>query len=658
MGFTDRNALGRNNTIPLHAPESFGLFLVQSKFITSHDLIQALQIQSLGCASLDQVLVSEGLIGRASIRTALSAFHGLPQIELTRTPPDPVLFDHLEPKFMLKNNILPWKVESGVTLIATNAPDRFETLLPLLPASLLPAQPVIATRHEIQTFIATRARHDLTCAAGARVDDRESCRNWGQLTLRRATLISLVLFVIMAVFVFAPRASFAALVLWAGFTLIIAAALRTAAFIAHFRRSPPPETAEKVGDQRLPKVSVLVPLFGETEIAGALIARLSRLTYPKALLDVVLVLEENDALTRDTLAAIELPRWMRTVEVPEGSPKTKPRAMNYALDFCDGDIIGIWDAEDAPEPDQIDKIAARFLRAPPEVACLQGILDYYNSRQNWLARCFTIEYATWFRLMLPGMSRLGFAIPLGGTTLFFRRNALEELGGWDAHNVTEDADLGFRLARHGYRTEMIETVTGEEANCHVLPWIRQRSRWLKGYMVTYLVHMRAPTTLYRQLGARKFWGFQAHFITALSQFFLAPFLWSFWLILFGLPHPLNGVLPASALQGFGALFLTVELISIMVGLTAVSGPKHRHLLLWVPSLHFYYPLGVFAAYKALFELIFSPFYWDKTKHGHSLFSKALDNVQRCSPPHPVASSAPAETTVTILNSRRQPRNPA
>src|SRR5690606_27746418 len=125
-----------------------------------------------------------------------------------------------------------------------------------------------------------------------------------------------------------------------------------------------------------------------------------------------------DTLTRDTLAKIDLPRWMHVVEVPEGSPKTKPRAMNYALDFCQGEIIGIWDAEDAPDPDQLGRVADHFAHAPPEVVCLQGVLDYYNARQNWLARCFTIEYATWFRLMLPGMAHLGLAIPLGGTTLF------------------------------------------------------------------------------------------------------------------------------------------------------------------------------------------------------------------------------------------------
>jgi cellulose synthase/poly-beta-1,6-N-acetylglucosamine synthase-like glycosyltransferase len=196
------------------------------------------------------------------------------------------------------------------------------------------------------------------------------------------------------------------------------------------------------------------------------------------------------------------------------------------------------------------------------------------------------------------------------------------LGGWDAHNVTEDADLGFRLARHGYRTEVIGTVTGEEANCRAWPWIKQRSRWLKGYMTTYLVHMRRPALLYRQLGHRMFWGMQAHFVAALSQFMLAPFLWSFWLVLFGLPHPLDPILSRDVLLAFGKLFLAVELLNIGFYMVGVSGRAHRHLMVWAPTMHLYTPLGTIAAYKALYEMVFAPFYWDKTSHGHSLTHSA------------------------------------
>jgi cellulose synthase/poly-beta-1,6-N-acetylglucosamine synthase-like glycosyltransferase len=332
---------------------------------------------------------------------------------------------------------------------------------------------------------------------------------------------------------------------------------------------------------------------------------------------VVLVLEEKDTKTRQMIEAVSLPRWMRVVRVPDGSLKTKPRALNYALGHTRGDIIGILDAEDAPATDQIERVVEAFHLAPPEVACVQGILDFYNAQSNWIARCFTIEYATWFRVVLAGAARLGLPIPLGGTTVFLKRAALNHVGGWDAHNVTEDADLGIRLARFGYRTYLIPTVTREEANNRFIPWIRQRSRWLKGYIVTYRVHMRRPFQLLRDLGARKFIGVQVFFLTTILQFTLAPALWSFWLVCFGYSTPFLEAFPPDWTKGLVALFLFSELVSLLTGFLAVARTQHEKLMPWVPMMFFYFPMGVFAVYKAWSEIVFKPFYWDKTEHGHS-----------------------------------------
>jgi len=367
---------------------------------------------------------------------------------------------------------------------------------------------------------------------------------------------------------------------------------------------------------RLPRVSILVPLLKEKEIAGALITRLGRLTYPKSLLNVVLVLEQGDIVTRDTIARTDLPEWISVIEVPEAnSLTTKPRALNYALDFCRGSIIGVWDAEDAPEPDQLERVVTRFQQAPENVACLQGILDYYNTHTNWISRCFTIEYATWWRVVLPGIARLGFVIPLGGTTLFFRRDILEKLCGWDAHNVTEDADLGVRLARHGYVTELLPTVTYEEANCRAWPWVRQRSRWLKGFLITWCVHMRNPAALLRDLGWKRFLGVQTILLATFSQFALAPLLWSFWLTLFGLTHPIEATLGAPFMWIMISFFIGAEILNLSISIAAVSGRDHRHLIGWVLTTPLYFPMGALAAYKGLHEFIVSPFFWDKTQHG-------------------------------------------
>jgi cellulose synthase/poly-beta-1,6-N-acetylglucosamine synthase-like glycosyltransferase len=269
-----------------------------------------------------------------------------------------------------------------------------------------------------------------------------------------------------------------------------------------------------------------------------------------------------------------------------------------------------------PEPDQIRKVVQRFHEVGPEVVCLQGLLDFYNPHTNWLARCFTMEYASWFRAFLPGIERLGLAVPLGGTTLFFRRKVLDELGAWDAQNVTEDADLGLRLARHGYRIELIDTVTFEEANCRALPWVKQRSRWNKGYMMTWISHMRDPVALWRQLGPRRFLGFQTLFLGAILQGLLAPLLWTFWVIPFGLWHPVSAVLPHT---GFVALYLSmfaVQTLTIGFDIIGLRRTAHQMDLLWVPTLAVYHMMATLSAYKALWELLTKPFYWDKTSHGH------------------------------------------
>ncbi|MEQ8916926.1 MAG: glycosyltransferase [Roseovarius sp.] len=624
MGISELRQLGPGigaGTASPHRTGALGRELVRAGTVSTSDMALAELMRRHCDTSLDRILRAEGLVSDDDLLAAHARHLATRRITPEALDTAPAIDSGLDPRVLLKHGALTIRDGQGAPRIVADGGDSLVALRHALPSELAHARALLAPRADVQARLAREYSEDLRALATARVPESESCRTWGGTAARRLHLTLAALLCLVVLCLTFPVTLFGLLAGWAVLTLVVAAGLKTAAFTAHLtgaRLAPVPRP-----NLALPRVSILVPLFRETEIAHALIARLSRLTYPKCLLDVILVLEEEDQLTQQTLAGIDLPPWVRPVVVPDGQPRTKPRAMNYALDFCQGDIIGIFDAEDAPDPDQITQVARRFQQVPREVACLQGILDYYNPTQNWLARCFTIEYATWFRTMLPGMARLGFAIPLGGTSLYFRRDVLEELGGWDAHNVTEDADLGFRLARHGYRTEMIETVTEEEANCRAWPWIKHRSRWLKGYMTTYLVHMRAPRRLHAQLGPWKFWGFQAHFVSAVSQVLLAPVLWSFWLVLFGLPHPLDPVLPRLVLTALGSLFLTVEVLNACIHAVSVARPKHRHLIAWVPTMHFYAPLGAVAAYKALYELVCKPFFWDKTTHGLSVAARGL-----------------------------------
>lgn len=564
---------------------------------------------------------------------------GTTVIDPVAQPADPRLVEQFGAQLCLKHRILPWRKMAGrVTILATSS-EQFLRIRDALIVVFGPVHLAIITTDDLDAALSRMCHKTLMQNAELRTERHESCRDWDAGKAFRWG--SAVLITIVACLTVWPQVSFFVLCGWAVFTLILNTTLKVAAAILHLFPNSDGPIAANPQLAHLPIVTILVPLFRERDIAGALVQRLSKLDYPTDRLDVCLVLEADDATTQQALAQTQLPFWMRAIKVPLGTLQTKPRALNYALSFARGSIIGVYDAEDAPDPDQINVVVNRFAQRGPDVACLQGRLDFYNSHSNWLARCFTVEYATWFRIILPGLERLGLAIPLGGTTLFFRREILEELGGWDAHNVTEDADLGIRLARHGYRTEIIDTVTQEEANARAWPWVKQRSRWLKGYAITYGVHMRNPLKLWRDLGAWRFFGVQLLFAGTISQFLLAPLLWSFWLMVFGFPHPLNGVLSREAALTFAAIFLLSEIIGITVSAIAVTSAGKPDLIKWTPTLHLYFPLAALAAYKGVIELATKPFYWDKTTHG--IFAPTQpDQAASNAPPPPLLHPSAAE----------------
>ena len=595
-----------------------GRQLVNAGLISQTHLLEALAMQRSIDAPLGEILVAQGHVARDDVLLAIALQYDAERVDLDVDPPSPLMAAALSADLCQRHRVVPWRWIGTTLLVATSRPDQLDALRADLGSAGGDLLPVIADDDQIIQATTSLFGPLLAQRAVTKVADDLSCRNWSLntvtgrfwlLAVAAATLLGLVL---------APAWVLTVLVGWGVLTLLMTTTLKTCALIAQITVRTPSkvEPLPPVSIARKPRVSVMVPLFKEERIAEALIERLARITYPKALLDVILVLEAKDTVTRATLARTNLPTWMHVIEVPDdGKITTKPRALNYALDFCRGDIIGVWDAEDAPEPDQLDKVVTHFAQAGPKVACVQGILDYYNAKQNWLACCFTVEYAAWWRLILPGVERLGLVLPLGGTTLFFRRKVLEDLGGWDAHNVTEDADLGIRLARQGYTTELIPTVTYEEANCRAWPWVKQRSRWLKGFLITYFVHMRNPVQLWRDLGFKRFMGIQAMLLATVSQFAALPVLWSFWMTTFGLSHPTVATLGASIVWPLAALFLFTEVLSVLIGMLAVSDREHRHLIPWALALPIYFTLGALACYKALYEMMLDPFYWDKTQHG-------------------------------------------
>lgn len=614
-----RVAPARPPGLPDRPRGALGQILADMGVLRPGDLLRALALQARQDALLGDVLLAHGMITEAQLTTAFAHQYGIAVIDPLADPPDPRLIDRLGPARCIATGCLPWRRAGAVTVIACSRPDQFDLHREGLTALFGPVAMVLIAGPHLHAALLRSRRSALRLLAETCVAPLESCRNWQAQKAKAWGLGAVV--VAGAMLLVSPVLAFSVLVAVAMVTLALSSALKLAALVAHLRdaRNRIPRSLlhgpGAGGAARLPVISIMVPLHREEDVIPRLLARLSKLSYPVELLDVLLVVEERDTTTHRALAGQTLPRWARVITVPHAPLKTKPRALNFALTFAKGKIIGVYDAEDAPEADQLYRVARRFAEADPSLACLQGVLDFYNPTTNWLSRCFTIEYAAWFRVILPGLERLGLVLPLGGTTLFFRRDILEELGGWDAHNVTEDADLGIRLARHGYRTELLPSTTFEEANCHVIPWIKQRSRWLKGYAITYVVHMREPGRLLAQLGWWRFAGLQVLLLGTLLQFVLTPVLWSFWLLFLGLGHPFDGLLPTYLSVGLALLFFVAEVVNLSVNLVALRQRHHRALRIWAPSLHFYFPLAALAAYKGLWELMTTPFYWDKTTHG-------------------------------------------
>ncbi|MEL6169766.1 MAG: glycosyltransferase [Pseudomonadota bacterium] len=598
------------------ASPQLGSILLDMGALRPAELALGLAHQQVSDEPLGETLVRQHRITPAELDVALARQRGIGLGDLLADPPDLRLVDAFGPGQCLATGVLPWKRAGYATLVAARSESAFRRARTGLESRVGPARMVRTTDAVLTTALLTGRRAALARAAETRLPLKDSCRGWAGGALRRVlvgTLGGLALS-----FALFPSTTFLVLflvllaLLWSGVILRSGAAL---AALKGRRADGSMFRTRRVEATAAPRIGLLVPLFRERQIAAHLVKRLSALDYPRDRLDLCLVVEEDDWITEDSLRRATLPSWMRIIRVPHGTLKTKPRAMNYALGFLRGDIVGIYDAEDAPAPGQLWVVAREFGRASPDVACLQGRLAFYNERQNWMARCFAIDYAIWFHLILPGLARLGLPIPLGGTTLFFRRHVLEGLGAWDAHNVTEDADLGLRLARAGFRTELIDTETQEEATCQPGAWVRQRSRWIKGYAITYAQHMRRPWSLWQELGASGFIAVQILFLGSVVLALFAPLLWTLWALPLSLPHPLETLIARPTLVWIGMSLIGAEVLNIAVGVAAVRRSGRRWLTPWVPSFHIYAMMGSLAALKALWELLVRPFFWDKTAHG-------------------------------------------
>lgn len=573
--------------------------------------------------SPEQALFASGAVSPETYYRALAVHVGLHFTPLAGAPVDWRAFRHPKGEAMARANIVPLARRPNGLRVAV-APGR-RGLGRLIALSARPDAAralrdhlLIATPRAVARTVTQGLAQSLLVRAGSHLARTAPALSAATgMAGGQAAGLALAGGALAAGFLLAPWTTLAAGSLALSLVFAAVTLARLAICVRAARRMPaaPAAPDPRLADAALPVYTVLVPLFREAAVLPRLVAALRRLDYPAAKLDIRLIVEERDEETRAAARALALPPCIELVVVPHSEPRNKPRALNYAVQTARGDFVAVYDAEDRPEPGQLRAALAAFARGPAELACVQARLGIYNARQNWLTRQFAIEYAGQFDVILPALQALRLPIPLGGTSNHFRRAALAAAGEWDAWNVTEDADLGLRLARLGYRCAVIDSRTHEEACTRLGPWLRQRTRWLKGWLQTWFVHMRAPRRLLAELGAGGF---------------LAVNLLAGGMVLAGLAHPLFVAFilydlasgPRIGTGPAGAALALVGVWNLALGYAAAMalgwlGLRRAGIaglaggLLWVPL---YWLLISLAAWRAVWQFARDRYCWEKTDH--------------------------------------------
>ena len=376
------------------------------------------------------------------------------------------------------------------------------------------------------------------------------------------------------------------------------------------------EEALIVPDSELPFYTILLPVYNESSVIIKLIENLALMDYPTSRLEVLLLVEEDDHETLGALRAAHPPPQFKLVVIPPAEPRTKPKALNFGLTLARGDIVAVFDAEDTPDILQLRRAAVALGRYGPEVACVQAQLSYRNATQNIITRWFTVEYAMWFSFFLPGLVTLDAPIPLGGTSNHFRRSALRALGGWDPYNVTEDCDLGIRMFREHYQIKVIESITLEEANSDFVNWAKQRSRWYKGYLQTFLIHLRSPRQLKKEIGLKGV-GHLCAFVGGTPILAVVnPIFWLMTLLWF-IAHPLflKAIFPAPVYYVGLLLWAFGNFLLWYLTVLTARHTRSEGLVIAAMLVPVYWVMMCIAAVKAMSQLVVTPSFWEKTAHG-------------------------------------------
>jgi len=390
--------------------------------------------------------------------------------------------------------------------------------------------------------------------------------------------------------------------------------------IGLFTDAPYHENGE---DSNMPVYTLLIPLFKEADILPILAQNINNLNYPKEKLDIKLILEARDT---ETIAAARQCKFLGCVDIIEVAwslPQTKPKALNYAIPFIRGEYTVIYDAEDKPDPQQLRKAVYSFRSQTENIACFQARLNFFNDSETFFSAMVSVEYTLWFNFWLNAAGQMHMPLPLGGTSNHLRTDILKEVGGWDPYNVTEDAELGLRLSQRGYRTMLLDSDTFEEASTSFRDWNNQRSRWIKGHLKTWYVFICNIRSFTAATGLKGFSILNLFIGLPYVCLLLNPLFFIIWII-----HKMFLIgIPEIYVRMTDFNLVVYNLVSIFMALSALWLTKRKHLLLYALLLPVYWICMIISAFKAVWQLIFNPFYWEKTTHGTSAILAAT--VQAC-----------------------------
>jgi cellulose synthase/poly-beta-1,6-N-acetylglucosamine synthase-like glycosyltransferase len=618
-----RTAAVDEHVAPVVDEARLGEWLVGRGLLTQSQLLRALRAHHRSGVRLGETLINLGFTTEDEVGTALASQTGTEFVDLRVSAADPRCVRLLHRDIARLLRVLPLRDEDGTLIVGhPGVPD--EAMLAELRALLdRPVRMVVVSASAFDETLDKVYRDEFLDQAASYLLTRspEDSARWVLSRPQQAFLLALLVTVGIG---FALRPVLVASVAVLAATLVYTVFCAYKVFLAvraltHFAEIE--VTAEEVtalSERDLPVYTLLIPAYHEAAVFPTLVRAIERLDYPKAKLDVKILLEEDDLETIEVARASDLPSHFRLVVVPKGQPKGKPKACNYGLIYARGEYVVIYDVEDIPDPDQLKKALVVFHKGGEQLACVQAKLNYFNADQNLLTRWFAGEYSMWFDLFLPGLHASRAPIPLGGTSNHFRLSHLREVGAWDPYNVTEDADLGMRLYKAGGRTAVVDSSTYEEANADTYNWIRQRSRWVKGYIQTYLVHMRNPVRLYRAIGPRGFLSFQCMVGGTPLVLLLNPVFWlltlawvvSSWVFI-------KEIFPAPVFY-LGSIALYFGNFTFAYLNTAGCLRRGYHDLVKFALLSpVYWVLMSLAAWKGFLQLFYAPSYWEKTRHGLS-----------------------------------------